>query len=121
MCSYKVMFSVPTRFIAAAGMGVGAVAISAASIAPGVRTNIADPCATNDVTQVYFDGCLPSIDAPQAQVNQRGPNQVPEIRGIPCNGSNTGTCIGLSRLPGGPNAQPDATAPQPDTQVRSSP
>ncbi|BBX08226.1 hypothetical protein [Mycolicibacterium aichiense] len=82
---------------------------------------IADPCPTSETTQIYFDGCLPSIDSPSPEVNLRGPDQLPEIRGIPCDGSNTGTCIGLSQLPGGTPAQPNATADQPDTQVRSSP
>ncbi|WP_142391351.1 hypothetical protein [Mycobacterium sp. ENV421] len=80
-------------------------------------TPIADPCPTNETSQIYFDGCLPSIDPPQAEVNQRGPNQLPEIRGVPCDGSDTGTCIGLSELPGGTAPQPA----QPDTEVRSSP
>ncbi|KDE97740.1 hypothetical protein Y900_002005 [Mycolicibacterium aromaticivorans JS19b1 = JCM 16368] len=80
-------------------------------------TPVADPCPTNETSQIYFDGCLPSIDPPQAEVNQRGPNQLPEIRGIPCDGSDSGTCIGLSELPGGTAAQPT----EPDTQVRSSP
>lgn len=95
----------------------GAVAIT--SIQPPHA--VADPCPTNEVSQIYFDGCLPSIDPPQEQVNQRGPNQLPEIRGIPCDGSDTGTCIGLSQLPDGTPAQPDASVPQPDTQVQSSP
>ncbi|WP_179469082.1 hypothetical protein [Mycolicibacterium vinylchloridicum] len=91
-------------------------AIAAPSAGP-----IADPCPTAETTQIYFDGCLPSIDPPSPQVKLRGPDQLPEIRGIPCDGSDSDTCIGLSRLPGGTPAQPDAAADQPDTQVRSSP
>ncbi len=101
-------------------------AMAAMPAAVGIRSaplvdHTADACQTSEVTQIYFDGCLPSIDPPQAQVNQRGPDELPEIRGVPCDGTNSGTCIGLSRLPGGMPVQPDAVAPQPDTQVRSSP
>ncbi|MCV7217336.1 intersectin-EH binding protein Ibp1 [Mycobacterium crocinum] len=110
--------------VAVAGGLMSAAAVLPAAIGLSFQSPIApsaDPCPTNEVTQIYFDGCLPSIDAPQAQVNVRGPNELPEIRGIPCDGSNTGTCIGLSELPGGTPAQQEVTAPQPDTQVRSSP
>ncbi|MGY4710811.1 hypothetical protein ACXDF8_14835 [Mycolicibacterium sp. CBM1] len=109
-------------FAVSAGLlGVAAVAavVAIAPSQPGIA--VADPCPTNETSQIHFDGCLPSIDAPQAQVYQRGPDQLPEVRGIPCDGSDTGTCIGLSQLPGGTPAQPDATASQPDTQVRSAP
>lgn len=99
---------------AAAGFPLAMGVILASPATPPV----ADPCPTNETSQIYFDGCLPSIDPPQAEVNQRGPpNQLPEIRGIPCDGSDSGTCIGLSELPGGTAAQPT----EPDTQVRSSP
>ncbi|GAY13344.1 hypothetical protein [Mycobacterium sp. shizuoka-1] len=90
------------------------------SVAPAADA-IADPCPTSETTQIYFDGCLPSIDSPSPEVQLRGPDQLPEIRGVPCDGSDSGTCIGLSQLPGGTAAQPNATADQPDTQVRSSP
>lgn len=116
----------PTKRISMIGGLVAAAALPAAlgvasATSASPATPLADPCPTNEVTQIYFDGCLPSIDPPQGEVNVRGPDELPEIRGIPCDGSNTGTCIGLSRLPGGTPAQPDSGPAQPDTQVRSSP
>lgn len=45
---------------------------------------------------------------------QAGPNQLPKINGIPCDGTNSGTCIGLSR-------QPNVAVPEPDTNVSQSP
>ncbi|MCV7343405.1 hypothetical protein [Mycolicibacterium rhodesiae] len=98
-----------------------AVPLAIAAVPAPTANPIAEPCPVSEVSQIYFDGCLPSIDPPQAQVDRRGPDQLPEIRGIPCDGSNTGTCIGLSQLPGGTPAQSNATPAQPDTQVRSSP
>lgn len=104
--------------ILAGGFAVAASAASAFAVAgpagSATPATVADPCATNEVTQIYFDGCLPSIDAPDSNVEMKGPNQLPEINGIPCDGTNSGTCIGLSE-------QPDVSVPEPDTSVSSSP
>jgi hypothetical protein len=72
------------------------------------------PCPGNETQSVVVQGCLPSTQPPADDLDLRGPDEVPTINGIPCTGSNTGTCIGLSRLP-------SADAPEPDTSVHQSP
>ena len=71
------------------------------------------PCPGNVSEALVIQGCLPSTNLPNESLDMRGPDEVPKINGIPCTGSNTGTCIGLSRLP-------SADAPEPDTSVQQS-
>ena len=108
-------FQSSRRLILVGGFAVAASAFAIAGpVVNPARATIADSCAPNEMTQIYFDGCLPSIDAPDSNVEMKGPNQLPEIDGIPCDGTDSGTCIGLSE-------QPDVSVPEPDTSVSSSP
>ena len=109
-----VTFQPVRRLILAGGFAVAAAIAVTGPADSADRSTVADPCPTNELTQIYFDGCLPSIDPPPAAVSTRGPNQLPEINGIPCDGTDSGTCIGLSE-------QPSVSVPQPDTSVSQSP
>ncbi len=87
----------------------------AVATAADAGANVSDmPCPGSVTEALVIEGCLPSTDPSADSLDMRGPNQVPEVNGIPCTGSNTGTCIGLSRLP-------SADAPEPDTSVQHSP
>jgi hypothetical protein len=58
-----------------------------------------DLVCPNSVTgHIFVAGCLPSVNPPPGAVGYRGPDQLATLYGIPCTGSNTNTCIGLSRL-----------------------
>ena len=102
------------RYLPAAAL-MGALCASGASLATaGTAVAQTDtPCPGNETSSVVVQGCLPSTAPSPDALDQRGPNQVPKIDGIPCTGTNTGTCIGLSRLP-------SADAPEPDTSVQQS-
>jgi hypothetical protein len=99
---------------AAACLGFVGFAAAVTAAGPAQAATPSLPCPGNVAASVVVQGCLPSTQAPADSLDTRGPNQVPKVRGIPCTGSNIGTCIGLSRLP-----SPDV--PQPDTSVRHSP
>ncbi len=105
-----------THFLPAAALAsfIGCAGASLATAATA-QAQVPDmPCPGNVSESLVIQGCLPSVDPPADGLDLRGPNQVPKVDGIPCTGSNTGTCIGLSRLP-------SAEAPEPDTTVRQSP
>ncbi|RDH74206.1 intersectin-EH binding protein Ibp1 [Mycolicibacterium moriokaense] len=99
---------------AAACLGFVGFGAAVAAAGPAQAAVPSLPCPGNVSGSVVVQGCLPSTNASADALEMRGPNQVPKVKGIPCTGSNTGTCIGLSRLP-------SADAPQPDTSVRHSP
>jgi hypothetical protein len=106
-----------TRLVPAAAclsIGGGALATSIVMASPAAANSPGMPCPGNVAESLVIQGCLPSTDAPPDSLDMRGPDQVPKLDGIPCTGSNTGTCIGLSRLP-------SADVTQPDTSVRHSP
>ena len=63
--------------LAAGGFAVAAAIVVVGPADDTNRSTVADPCPTNELTQIYFDGCLPSIDPPSDEVSRRGPNQVP--------------------------------------------
>ncbi len=87
----------------------GAFGAAAAAASPA-GANVSDmPCPGNVAESLVIQGCLPSTDPPADSLDMRGPDQVPKLRGIPCTGSNSGTCIGLSRLPSADAAEPDTT------------
>lgn len=107
-----------TRLIPVAGFAALIVLAPAAAAAPTGTddTNTvggSKNCPTTLTGQVYV-GCVPGVIPPPSAVDLRGPGQLPTVYGVPCKGSNSGTCIGLSRLP-------LAVAPVPDTVVRHHP
>ena len=74
------------------------------------------PCPTDLTSNVpYVIGCLGITPDPGA-ITRANPNALPEVRGIPCDGTNTGECIGLGLLP-----YPDPVVPAPDSVLRHSP
>ena len=96
-----------------------AVAAFAMVAAPVSARSLASTCADGESNDLYTDICLPDI-VPNSG-NDFSPQSVPgnpsldEVNGVPCTGSNSGTCIGLSR---NQELKPDV---QPDSTVRSSP
>lgn len=99
---------------ACVGIGAGALGVATAMASPA-GADVSDlPCPGNVAESLVIQGCLPGTEPPSDRLDLRGPNQVPEINGIPCTGDDTGTCIGLSRMP-------SADVPEPDTSVRHSP
>jgi hypothetical protein len=123
------------RLLVAGGF---ALAISAAPIVAALAASAAGPvipavasCPTGETLDTASGACKPNTDQtvptpdpiePGSQSLQ--PNSItgsqpgntgrlPEVNGIPCNGSNTGQCIGLS--------ENNTTAvPQPKTSISSS-
>ena len=74
------------------------------------------PCPTDLTSNVpYAIGCIGVTPDPGA-ITHVDPNALPEVRGIPCDGTNTGECIGLGLLP-----DPGAAVPAPDSVLRHSP
>jgi len=102
------------RLSVAALMSFACVTGASLATAANAAAQVPDmPCPGNVAESLVIQGCLPSTQPPADELDTRGPNQVPKVHGIPCTGSDTGTCIGLSRLP-------SAEAPEPDTSVQQS-
>ncbi|MGV0643656.1 hypothetical protein [Mycolicibacterium sp. XJ2546] len=105
-----------SRVISAAAL-IGALAAVPAVVVVAGQTNPtllprAQSC-TNEMTgSIRIADCIPSVNPPERHIDERGPNQLPTLYGIPCGGSE---CLGLSR------ALQGAAAPTPDTEVRSNP
>jgi hypothetical protein len=106
---------IPKHLLSAAAvvgfLGASGASLAAAGVAEAQAPDM--PCPGNIAESLVIQGCLPSTSPPADELDLRGPDEVPKLYGIPCTGANTGTCIGLSRLP-------SADAPEPDTSVRNS-
>lgn len=108
--------STKTRIQAVVGSFVGVVGVSAAAgvlAAPAgsVSTVEAQNCPNSMTESIWSAGCLPGVDSPQGAVDNRGPNQLPTLRGIPCSSD----CLDLNRV------LPDTDTPEPDTTVHTNP
>ena len=75
-----------------------------------VRT-VAQNCPNSMTEGIWSAGCLPGVDPPADAVDNRGPDQLPTVRGIPCSSD----CLDINRV------LPDVDVSQPDTDVRSNP
>lgn len=102
------------HILTAAVIGAAATVPVAGAVMVAPRTaTVAQECPNSLTESIWVAGCLPGVDPPADMVDQRGPNQLPTLRGIPC-----GTdCLGLSRVLG----EQETTVPEPDTTVRNSP
>lgn len=82
-----------------------------ASPAEPVSRTVAQNCPNSMTEGIWSAGCLPSVDPPAGQVDNRGPDQLPTVRGIPCSSD----CLDLNRV------LPDTDVAEPDTSVRTNP
>jgi hypothetical protein len=95
------------RLFSLKNVGVGFVASLACAPVVAALATAGDGNATyqsvqtcpNALTEeIFVAGCLPSVSPPESAVDLRGTGELPTLYGIPCTGSNSGQCIGLSRL-----------------------
>ena len=105
------------RLVPAAVLGglVASVAGGVIASADGGNAQpVAQTCPSSITEDIFPSGCVPSVKPPPGAVDLRGPGELPTLYGIPCKGSNSGTCIGLSQLP-------TAMSPGPGVIIRTSP
>lgn len=95
-------------------VGVGVPMQGAIIGQSGSATTVAQTECPNSMTEsIYIVGCLPGVDPAPELVDERGPDELPTLRGIPCAGSD---CLGLNRA-----LEDNSTPDRPDTEVRSNP
>lgn len=86
------MQTVAAGFVGVVGIA-GAAGVLAAPAEPAGWT-VAQNCPNSMTEGVWSAGCLPGIDAPSDAVDNRGPNQLPTVRGIPCSSD----CLDINRV-----------------------
>lgn len=99
----------------AAAPAIGAVAGPAAE----PPRPLAEECKDGHEADVYTGNCIPHTAPVKAPAGPRtntgagaipGNPDLPQVRGIPCTGTNTGACIGLAEsAQTGPAAPPSST------------
>ncbi len=97
-------FTTPARRLVIAG-GF-AVAIAAAPVTALVVLPPSSPsasCPAGETEDLYTDVCVPHVapNMPGGAWPTGGQGPLPEVRGIPCTGANTGECIGLQESQAG--------------------
>ncbi|ULE34387.1 hypothetical protein [Mycobacterium sp. IDR2000157661] len=85
----QIVFAV--AFVGLLGGGSAAAVAAQPNQAP---QGVAQICPNSMTDSIWIAGCLPSIDPPPQYVDERGPDQLPALYGIPCSGND---CLGLSR------------------------
>lgn len=99
--------------------GAFAVAVAAApAVAAFTQAPAAGPsvvaCANGESTDIYNGECIPDLvpNSPAIPVNAApGTNGIPSVDGVPCEGHNTGQCLGLAeeQEAAGPAAVPHSS------------
>lgn len=121
--------SVGRRILLAGGFSIAiaaAPAIAFSAAPSGAPAGTVAACPAGEIEDLFTDQCTPEMapnvpggnyptttDANISSSTPGDPNSLPEVQGIPCTGSNTGTCIGLQE-----NQMPAVT---PHSSISSSP
>lgn len=107
-----------TRFVLAGALALSALTVPALSVlgAPVGSSVPLASCPAGELIDPATGGCVAATDVTAATPNPINPEgadlqtgsitssdpanlgQLPEINGIPCDGGNTGLCIGLSEV-----------------------
>ncbi len=98
-----------------AGFALSMLAAPAVAAVSGVGAGVAplaQGCPSSETHGPYTADCVPGVDPAPGAVTPNGPNQLPQTNGVYCTNENTGSCIGLGRVPQPPNPQPDTRIAQ---------
>jgi hypothetical protein len=91
------------RLIVAGGfaIAIAAAPVTALAFLPPVAPVAS--CPAGESEDLYTDVCVPEVSPNVPGGNWPSGNQspLPEVRGIPCTGGNTGECIGLQESEAG--------------------
>ncbi|MUL83911.1 MULTISPECIES: intersectin-EH binding protein Ibp1 [unclassified Mycolicibacterium] len=102
------------RFAVAAGIAAAIASAPALTLLSTPGQSLA-ACPNGESEDTYTGVCVPDL-VPNSPKFNSAPNQLPQINGIPCNGANSGQCIGLAE-----EQQARGPQPIPQSTVGSSP
>jgi hypothetical protein len=112
------------RLILAGGFAVAIAAtpvVAVVAVPNNSAPTIAAACASGESADTFTGTCVPDLvpNGPHLQTSpavQASPGGLPSVDGIPCTGSNSGQCIGLSE-----EQQAEGPTAVPHSSVSSSP
>lgn len=94
------------RLLAAGGLA--GIALAAPTLTVTTTSATLAGCPNGESSDTFTGSCVPDI-VPNSHGFTTAPNQLPQIDGIPCNGANSGECIGLSEEQQGPQVTPHSS------------